>query len=72
MADRPIVAITCANTAGGPVGTIADWTTDDSHPLPGGRQQIADAVLAGAGPRGLPGTINEVQALTRKSLAAAR
>ncbi|MGW2255673.1 hypothetical protein ACWCXH_36775 [Kitasatospora sp. NPDC001660] len=22
-----------------------DWTTEDSHPLPAGRQQIADAVL---------------------------
>ncbi|MEU4303842.1 replication-relaxation family protein [Kitasatospora aureofaciens] len=40
-----IVAFTGANTPGGPIGEIADWTTEDSHPLPAGRQQIADAVL---------------------------
>ncbi|MGW2255461.1 replication-relaxation family protein [Kitasatospora sp. NPDC001660] len=46
-----IVAITCANTPGGGIGTIADWTTEDSHPLPAGRQQIADAVLTAPGDR---------------------
>jgi hypothetical protein len=46
-----IVAITSPNTPGGGIGVIADWTTEASHPLPGSRQQIADAVLTAPGGR---------------------
>ncbi|MDH6129879.1 hypothetical protein P3T39_006872 [Kitasatospora sp. GP82] len=54
-----IVALTGANTPGGPIGTIADWTTEDSHPLPAGRQRIADAVLT-APADGVPVLLVEV------------
>ncbi|MFD9129849.1 replication-relaxation family protein [Kitasatospora sp. NPDC059571] len=40
-----IVAITSPATPGEPIGTIADWTTEAPHPLPGDRAQYADAVL---------------------------
>ncbi|MEW1913854.1 hypothetical protein AB0442_36430 [Kitasatospora sp. NPDC085895] len=40
-----IVAITSPATPGAPVGTIADWTTEAAHPLPGDRAQYADTVL---------------------------
>ncbi|MGC0319202.1 replication-relaxation family protein [Kitasatospora acidiphila] len=54
-----IVAFTGANTPGGPIGEIADWTTEESHPLPAGRQQIADAVLC-APADGVPVLLVEV------------
>lgn len=54
-----IVAFTSPATPGGAIGTIADWATEVSHPLPGNRQQIADAVLT-APQDGVPVLLVEV------------
>ncbi|MFJ9448573.1 replication-relaxation family protein [Kitasatospora sp. NPDC101235] len=40
-----IVAFTSPATPGKSIGRIADWTTEAPHPLPGDRNQFADAVL---------------------------
>ncbi|MFE9427823.1 replication-relaxation family protein [Kitasatospora sp. NPDC006697] len=66
-----IVAFTGANTPGGGIGVISDWTTEASHPLPGGRQQIADAVLI-APADGVPVLLVEVDLHNGTNLKIAR
>ncbi|MFI6448474.1 replication-relaxation family protein [Kitasatospora sp. NPDC050543] len=54
-----IVAFTSPATPGEPIGTIADWITEAPHPLPGERNQFADAVLT-APADGVPVLLVEV------------